>query len=98
MYSSWPALPRADSGNAAKSSLADPTNRTCFTCRHYTNIRILVNRVSSGAPTFDLPVDGRRCSMPFGGVKHSGLSREGVKFALQEMTEPKVVCFYLPRL
>ncbi len=33
--------------------------------------------------------------MPFGGVKYSGLGREGIKFALQEMTEPKVVCFNL---
>jgi len=33
--------------------------------------------------------------MPFGGVKKSGLGREGIKFALQEMTEPRVVCFNL---
>lgn len=33
--------------------------------------------------------------MPFGGVKNSGLGREGIKYALQEMTEPKVVCFNL---
>ena len=33
--------------------------------------------------------------MPFGGVKHSGLGREGIKHALMEMTEPKVVCFNL---
>ncbi|MDP6801814.1 MAG: aldehyde dehydrogenase family protein [Gemmatimonadota bacterium] len=33
--------------------------------------------------------------MPFGGVKNSGLGREGIRFALQEMTEPKVVCFNL---
>lgn len=33
--------------------------------------------------------------MPFGGVKMSGLGREGIKFSLQEMTEPKVVCFNL---
>ena len=38
--------------------------------------------------------DYRLDSMPFGGVKNSGLGREGVKFALQEMTEPKVICFY----
>mgnify|MGYP001149347908 FL=1 len=39
--------------------------------------------------------DFRIDMMPFGGVKKSGLGREGIKFALQEMTEPKVVCFNL---
>lgn len=39
----------------------------------------------------DYRVDG----MPFGGVKGSGLGREGIRFALQEMTEPKLVCFNL---
>lgn len=38
--------------------------------------------------------DYRLDSMPFGGVKNSGLGREGIKFSLQEMTEPKVICFY----
>jgi len=37
--------------------------------------------------------DYRLDAMPFGGVKLSGLGREGVRFALQEMTEPKVICF-----
>jgi glyceraldehyde-3-phosphate dehydrogenase (NADP+) len=31
--------------------------------------------------------------MPYGGRKQSGLGREGVRFALEEMTELKVVCF-----
>jgi glyceraldehyde-3-phosphate dehydrogenase (NADP+) len=39
--------------------------------------------------------DYRIDMMPFGGVKSSGLGREGIKFALLEMTEPKVVCFNL---
>ncbi|MGM8364734.1 aldehyde dehydrogenase family protein [Virgibacillus sp. W0181] len=39
----------------------------------------------------DYRIDG----MPFGGVKGSGLGREGIKFAIQEMTEPKVVQFKL---
>lgn len=39
----------------------------------------------------DYRIDG----MPFGGVKGSGLGREGVKFAIQDMTEPKVVSFKL---
>jgi len=42
--------------------------------------------------------DYRLDSMPFGGVKYSGLGREGIKFSLQEMTEPKVICFHLPNL
>jgi len=40
--------------------------------------------------------DYRLDSMPFGGIKGSGLGREGVAFSLAEMTEPKVVCWYLP--
>lgn len=39
----------------------------------------------------DYRIDG----MPFGGVKGSGLGREGIKFAIHEMTESKVVCFKL---
>lgn len=39
--------------------------------------------------------DYRIDAMPFGGVKGSGLGREGIKFAVHEMTEPKVVCFNL---
>lgn len=39
--------------------------------------------------------DYRLDQMPFGGVKQSGLGREGIKFSLQEMTEPKVVIFNL---
>jgi glyceraldehyde-3-phosphate dehydrogenase (NADP+) len=39
--------------------------------------------------------DYRIDMMPFGGVKWSGLGREGIRFALLEMTEPKVVCFNL---
>jgi glyceraldehyde-3-phosphate dehydrogenase (NADP+) len=39
--------------------------------------------------------DYRIDAMPFGGTKGSGLGREGIKFALQEMTEPKLVCFNL---
>jgi glyceraldehyde-3-phosphate dehydrogenase (NADP+) len=29
--------------------------------------------------------------MPYGGVKHSGMGREGVRFAIEEMTEPKLL-------
>jgi glyceraldehyde-3-phosphate dehydrogenase (NADP+) len=39
--------------------------------------------------------DYRLDVMPFGGTKLSGVGREGVRFALQEMTETRVVCFNL---
>lgn len=35
--------------------------------------------------------DFRAEHVPFGGVKRSGLGREGVRIALREMSEPKVV-------
>lgn len=31
--------------------------------------------------------------MPYGGVKESGTGREGVKYAIQELTELKLICF-----
>jgi acyl-CoA reductase-like NAD-dependent aldehyde dehydrogenase len=39
--------------------------------------------------------DYRIDAMPFGGMKGSGLGREGVRFALDEMTEIKLACFNL---
>jgi len=33
--------------------------------------------------------------MPFGGSKLSGIGREGIRFAMQETTETRVVCFNL---
>jgi len=33
--------------------------------------------------------------MPYGGMKGSGIGREGVRYALEEMTEIKTVCFNL---
>jgi glyceraldehyde-3-phosphate dehydrogenase (NADP+) len=39
--------------------------------------------------------DYRIDAMPFGGPKGSGLGREGVRFAMEEMTEPKLLSFRL---
>ena len=30
-------------------------------------------------------------AMPYGGVKHSGIGREGVRYAIEEMTEPRLL-------
>ncbi len=47
---------------------------------------VLANEI----PTF------RADHMPYGGVKDSGLGREGVKYAIQEMTEPKLLVWNVP--
>ncbi len=54
-----------------------------------------INEVEVGGIVINDSSDYRIDMMPFGGVKNSGLGREGIKFALQEMTEPRVVCFNL---
>ena len=33
--------------------------------------------------------------MPYGGVKLSGVGREGPKYAIEEMTEPKLISWKL---
>lgn len=33
--------------------------------------------------------------MPYGGNKLSGIGREGVRFAVEEMTNPRLACFNL---
>lgn len=58
----------------------------------------LAEGLDAGSVLINDSTDYRLDSMPFGGVKGSGLGKEGVKFSLQEMTEPKVVCWYLPGL
>lgn len=54
-----------------------------------------VEKLEAGAVIVNDSTDYRMDAMPFGGIKNSGLGREGIRFALQEMTEPKTVCFNL---
>jgi acyl-CoA reductase-like NAD-dependent aldehyde dehydrogenase len=44
---------------------------------------VLINDV----PTF------RADHMPYGGTKNSGIGREGPRYAVEEMTEPKLICW-----
>ena len=53
------------------------------------------SRLECGGVMVNDSTDYRIDAMPFGGVKGSGLGREGIRYALQEMTEPKVICFNL---
>ena len=49
--------------------------------------------LNCGGVMINESTDYRLDSMPFGGIKNSGLGREGIKFSLSEMTEPKTICF-----
>ncbi len=52
-------------------------------------------RLHCGAVIVNDSTDYRLDVMPFGGTKLSGIGREGIRFALQEMTETKVICLNL---
>jgi len=52
-----------------------------------------IARMEVGGIMINDSSDYRIDAMPFGGVKNSGLGREGIKFAVREMTETKVICF-----
>ncbi len=52
-----------------------------------------VRELEAGGVIVNDSTDFRVDAMPFGGVKRSGVGREGVRFAVLEMTEPKLVCF-----
>ncbi len=41
----------------------------------------------------DGSTDYRLDAMPFGGAKRGNMGREGVRFAIREMSQTKVVCF-----
>ncbi|QHS23168.1 aldehyde dehydrogenase family protein [Virgibacillus sp. MSP4-1] len=55
-----------------------------------------IHKLKVGGVMVNDSSDYRIDAMPFGGVKNSGLGREGIQFAIHEMTDPKVVCFNLP--
>jgi glyceraldehyde-3-phosphate dehydrogenase (NADP+) len=51
----------------------------------------VAERLRVGAVMVNDTGDFRIDAMPFGGSKHSGVGREGVPFAVEAMTEPKVI-------
>ncbi|TFV35643.1 aldehyde dehydrogenase family protein [Bradyrhizobium niftali] len=50
------------------------------------------SRIDAGGVIINDSSDYRFDAMPFGGFKFGSMGREGVRFAYEEMTQPKVVC------
>lgn len=48
--------------------------------------------IEAGGVMINDSSDFRVDAMPFGGAKYGSMGREGVRFAYEEMTQPKVVC------
>jgi glyceraldehyde-3-phosphate dehydrogenase (NADP+) len=52
-------------------------------------------RLAVGGVIVNDSTDYRLDTMPFGGSKLSGIGREGIRFAIEAMTETRVLCFNL---
>ncbi|MFX1675969.1 aldehyde dehydrogenase family protein [Paraburkholderia sp. A2WS-5] len=77
-----------DAANATESSL----HAGVFTSRLEIALGV-AERLQAGGVMINDSSDYRFDGMPFGGFKYGSLGREGVRFAMKEMTQPKVVCF-----
>ncbi len=76
-----------DSAYGLQAGIFTQNINAIFRAYHALNVgAVLANEI----PTF------RADHMPYGGVKDSGLGREGVKYAIRELTEPKLLVLYLP--
>jgi len=51
----------------------------------------LAKRIRAGGVHLNDPTNLRWDALPFGGVKESGLGREGLRYAMEEMTEVKLI-------
>lgn len=49
-------------------------------------------RIEAGGVMINDSSDYRHDAMPFGGMRYGSMGREGVRFAYEEMTQPKVTC------
>lgn len=52
----------------------------------------LARQIEAGGVMINDSSDYRFDAMPFGGFMYGSLGRKGVRFAYEDMTQPKVVC------
>lgn len=63
-----------------------------FTENFRSGLRAAMNIECGGVMINDIPTF-RADQQPYGGAKESGLGREGPKYAIEELTEERVICF-----
>lgn len=78
----------------AISNAADLGLQAAIFTSHLTNAHIAIRDLRAGAVIVNDSTDYRIDAMPFGGIRGSGIGREGVRHAVLEMTELKMVCFH----
>ena len=55
----------------------------------------LARRIEVGGVIINDTSNYRVDQMPYGGVKNSGMGREGVRYAIEELTDPKLIVLNL---
>ncbi|MBF0237410.1 MAG: aldehyde dehydrogenase family protein [SAR324 cluster bacterium] len=60
---------------------------------HLDSMRTATERLEVGAVIVNQIPGFRIDSMPYGGLKDSGLGREGLRYAIRDMTEPRLLVF-----
>lgn len=58
---------------------------------NYANILYAFDNIETGGVVINDVSTYRMDSMPYGGVKNSGIGKEGIKYAIEEMTERKIL-------
>ena len=60
---------------------------------NFLNVKASHERLEVGAVIINNIPGFRIDSMPYGGVKMSGLGREGIRYTMEEMTEPRLIVY-----
>ncbi|MGX9394021.1 aldehyde dehydrogenase family protein (plasmid) [Nitrobacteraceae bacterium UC4449_H16] len=81
-----------DEGIARTNASAYAIHAAIFT-RNLDAALSAADELEAGGVMINDSTDYRLDAMPFGGVKAGSLGREGVRFAIEEMTQTKVICF-----
>ncbi len=61
--------------------------------RDIEKIKWISHHLEVGGIIFNNVPGFRVDTMPYGGVKDSGLGREGITYAMEEMTEPRLIVY-----